>query len=49
MTAFECGAVVNPDHLTNQVEGATVQGLGGVLSEAVEFAIFGHLVGHTHD
>jgi isoquinoline 1-oxidoreductase len=38
VVAFECGAVVNPDHLTNQVEGATVQGLGGVLSEAVEFA-----------
>jgi CO/xanthine dehydrogenase Mo-binding subunit len=36
-TAFECGAVVNPDHLKNQVEGAVVQGLGGALFEAIEF------------
>lgn len=35
--AFECGAVVNPDHLRNQVEGAIVMGLGGALFEAVEF------------
>ena len=26
--AFECGAVVNPEHLRNQVEGAVVMGLG---------------------
>jgi len=38
VVAFDCGAVVNPDHLANQVEGATAQGLGGVLSEAIEFA-----------
>ena len=37
VAAFECGAVVNPDHLRNQVEGALVQGLGGALSEAVHF------------
>src|SRR3989454_3973122 len=37
VTAFECGAVVNPDHLRNQVEGAMVQGLGGALFEAVRF------------
>jgi isoquinoline 1-oxidoreductase len=37
VTAFECGAVVNPDHLLNQVEGAVVQGLGGALFEAVRF------------
>jgi CO/xanthine dehydrogenase Mo-binding subunit len=36
--AFECGAIVNPDGLNNQVEGAVVQGLGGALFEAVEFA-----------
>jgi isoquinoline 1-oxidoreductase len=36
--AFECGAIVNPDGLRNQVEGAIVQGLGGALWEAVEFA-----------
>jgi isoquinoline 1-oxidoreductase len=38
VTAFECGAVLNPDHLKNQVEGAVVMGLGGALFEAVEFA-----------
>ncbi len=37
VTAFECGAVLNPDHLKNQVEGAVVQGLGGALFEAVRF------------
>jgi isoquinoline 1-oxidoreductase len=35
--AFECGAVVNPDGLRNQVEGAIVQGLGGALFEAIRF------------
>ncbi len=38
VTAFECGAVVNPDHLKNQIEGATVMGLGGALYEAIRFA-----------
>lgn len=38
VTAFECGAVVNPDGLRNQIEGAVVQGLGGALFEAVEFS-----------
>ena len=28
VTAFECGAIVNPDHLKNQVEGAVMMGLG---------------------
>jgi isoquinoline 1-oxidoreductase len=37
VVAFECGAVVNPDGLRNQVEGAVVQGLGGALFEAIEF------------
>ena len=36
--AFECGAIVNPDHLKMQVEGGMVQGLGGALFEAVEFS-----------
>jgi CO/xanthine dehydrogenase Mo-binding subunit len=36
-TAFECGAIVNPNGLKNQVEGAIVQGLGGALFEAMEF------------
>jgi nicotinate dehydrogenase subunit B len=38
VTAFECGAVLNPEHLKNQVEGATVMGLGGALFEAIDFA-----------
>jgi len=38
VTAFECGAILNPDHLKNQVEGATVMGLGGALFEAIDFA-----------
>jgi isoquinoline 1-oxidoreductase len=37
VVAFECGAIVNPDGLRNQVEGAVVQGLGGALFEALEF------------
>jgi isoquinoline 1-oxidoreductase len=37
VTAFECGAIVNPDGLRNQVEGALVQGLGGALFEAIRF------------
>src|SRR5208282_3676285 len=37
VTAFECGAIVNPDGLRNQVLGATIMGLGGALFEAVEF------------
>ena len=37
VTAFECGAIVNPDHLLNQVEGSLVMGLGGALFEAVRF------------
>jgi CO/xanthine dehydrogenase Mo-binding subunit len=36
--AFECGAVVNPDGLRNQIEGAVVQAIGGALFEAIEFA-----------
>jgi isoquinoline 1-oxidoreductase len=37
VSAFECGAVLNPDHLKNQIEGAMVMGLGGALFEAVQF------------
>jgi CO/xanthine dehydrogenase Mo-binding subunit len=37
IVVFECGAIVNPDGLRNQVEGAIVQGLGGALFEAVDF------------
>jgi nicotinate dehydrogenase subunit B len=36
--AFECGAIVNPDGLRNQVEGANIMGIGGALFEAIQFA-----------
>jgi isoquinoline 1-oxidoreductase len=36
--AFECGAIINPHHLENQVMGSIVQALGGALFEAVEFS-----------
>lgn len=36
--AWDCGAIVNPEHLKNQVEGAIVMGLGGALFEAIKFA-----------
>jgi nicotinate dehydrogenase subunit B len=38
VTAFECGAIVNPEHLKNQIEGAVVMGLGGALFEGIRFA-----------
>jgi nicotinate dehydrogenase subunit B len=37
VSAFECGAIVNPDGLRNQLEGSNVQGLGGALFEAIQF------------
>lgn len=37
VTAFECGAIVNPDNLRNQIEGSIIMGIGGALFEAVEF------------
>ncbi len=37
VTAFDCGAVLNPDHLKNQIEGSVVMGLGGALFEAIKF------------
>jgi isoquinoline 1-oxidoreductase len=36
--AFECGAIINPDNLKNQIEGAIIMGLGGALFEAIDFA-----------
>jgi nicotinate dehydrogenase subunit B len=36
-TAFDCGAVVNPNGLRNQIVGANIMGLGGALFEAIEF------------
>ena len=38
VAAWECGAIVNPEHLKNQVEGGIVMGLGGALFEAIDFA-----------
>jgi len=37
VTAFECGAIVHPGNLRNQITGATIMGLGGALFEAVHF------------
>lgn len=37
VTAFECGAIVNPDHLKGQVEGCVIMGIGGALFEQIEF------------
>ncbi len=38
VTAFDCGAVLNPDTVRNQIEGMHVMGLGAALFEAIEFA-----------
>ena len=37
VAAFDCGAIINPDNLKNQIEGAMIMGLGGALREAIEF------------
>jgi isoquinoline 1-oxidoreductase len=36
--AWECGAIVNPDGLRNQLAGAIVQAIGGALFERILFA-----------
>ena len=38
VTAFECGTIINPDGLKHQVEGSIIQGIGGALFEAIDFA-----------
>ena len=38
VSAWESGAVVNPDGLRNQNMGAIVQGIGGALFEAIRFS-----------
>lgn len=38
VAAFECGAIVNPLHLEDQVTGALLQGIGGALFEEIDFA-----------
>jgi isoquinoline 1-oxidoreductase len=35
--AFDCGAVVNPMQLKNQIEGSVVQAIGGAMFESIEF------------
>ncbi len=35
--AFDCGAVVNPVHLKNQIEGAITMAIGGALFESIQF------------
>jgi len=37
LAAFDCGAIVNPDGLRNQIIGANIMGIGGALFEAIEF------------
>jgi isoquinoline 1-oxidoreductase len=37
VAAFDAGAVINPDILSNQVEGAIIQGIGGALFEQLEY------------
>ncbi len=37
VTAYECGAIVNPDGLRNQVVGGIIQSLGGALFESIHF------------
>jgi isoquinoline 1-oxidoreductase len=36
--AFDCGPVLNPDNLRNQVEGAIIMGLGPALREEMQIA-----------
>jgi isoquinoline 1-oxidoreductase len=38
VSAWESGAIVNPDGLRNQNMGAIVQGIGGALFEAIQFS-----------
>lgn len=37
LQSFDCGAVINPNGLRNQISGAIVQGIGGALFEAIHF------------
>jgi nicotinate dehydrogenase subunit B len=36
--AFECGKILNPSNLRAQVIGSIIQGMGGALTEEIEFA-----------
>ncbi|MGC3947265.1 MAG: molybdopterin-dependent oxidoreductase [Chryseolinea sp.] len=35
--AFECGTIINPTHLENQIVGSVIQGLGGAMFELIDF------------
>ncbi len=37
VTAFEAGAIVHPENLRNQVEGAAMMAIGGALFESIHF------------
>lgn len=37
VASFECGAIINPNHLENQILGSLVQGMGGALFEWINF------------
>lgn len=37
VVAFECGAIINPSNVENQIVGSVVQGLGGALFEYIDF------------
>jgi nicotinate dehydrogenase subunit B len=37
IAAYDCGAVVDPNNLRNQIEGALVMGIGGALFEQIHF------------
>lgn len=40
VNVFDPGAVLNPNNLQNQVEGAIIQGLGGALFERVHYDLY---------
>lgn len=37
VAAFECGGIINPNHLENQIQGSVIQGLGGAMFELIDF------------
>src|ERR1700683_3139352 len=37
VAAFDAGAVIKPDVLSNQIEAAIIQGIGGALFEQLDF------------
>ncbi len=37
VTGYDCGALVNPQTVRNQIEGATVMAFGGAMFEAIRF------------